>query len=88
MQLKDWRVEKGWSQGQLGAALGFGLESQWSQAERIENGKIKVDADLVAAIERLTNGMVTAADMHATRLAWLESSGRAREFTNTVSPAE
>lgn len=80
MTLKEWRIARGWSQGQLGEALGFVVDSRSSQAERIENGKIKADADLVAAIERLTDGSVLASDMHATRLAWLEANGRARDF--------
>ena len=86
MELKEWRIAKGWSQGQLGEALGFPAESRASQAERIENGKIKVDADLGEAIGRLTGGAVTPVDMQATRLAWLKAQGRDRAFP--VSPAD
>lgn len=80
MQLRDWRIRERLSQAQLGAALGFEAGSQASQVERIENGKIKVDADLIAAIETLTGGAVGAGDMNATRLAWLEANGKARAF--------
>lgn len=80
MELRDWRIGKGWSQGQLGEALGFPPDSRASQAERIENGKIKVDADLGEAICHLTGGEVTTADLQKTRLDWLKANGRARSF--------
>lgn len=81
MDLKSWREERGLSQKQVAEALGFEGRNPASQIERIENGKIKVDADLGEAIEVLTGGLVTVAALHATRLAWLKATGRARVFT-------
>ena len=35
--------------------------------------EVKADADVVAAIAEVTNGAVTAQDMHETRLDWLNA---------------
>ena len=41
---------------------------------RIESGELPTDADMVERIVALTGGAVTAADMHAVRLAWLKTN--------------
>jgi transcriptional regulator with XRE-family HTH domain len=86
MDLKTWRVGRGWTVKQMGEALGFPVGSTGSQAERIENGKIKADADLIADIKRITDGSVAEADMQATRLAYLERTGKRRSFEPSETP--
>lgn len=85
MDLKAWRVDKGWTQERLGQELGFPASSRASQAERIENGKIPADADVVAAIEAITQGAVRSDDMHHTRLTWLREKGKARDFVGRAT---
>lgn len=88
MELKAWRLGKGWSQRRMADAFGIAGANPASQIERIENGKIKAEADLIDAIERVTEGEVTAVDMQATRLAYLREAGKAREFEPAAGSPE
>ena len=72
MLLKDWRIEAGKRQGECAAALG--LDGGARSFQRIETGENKADADLVERISDLTAGIVTPADMHVVRLAWLRAN--------------
>lgn len=85
MELRDWRIAQGLSQQALGVALGITSGNPASFVERVENGKVKADADLAAALSLLTEGAVTPADLHRTRLLWLRASGRARRFGSASS---
>ncbi|MCB1424098.1 MAG: hypothetical protein KDJ69_16875 [Nitratireductor sp.] len=73
MKLDAWRQDMGWTLAQLGAALGFEGRNVGRAAQRVERGEVKADADVVAAIAEVTNGAVTAQDMHETRLDWLNA---------------
>lgn len=68
--LRDWRDKQKLSVTEVARRLGVHLTT----VARIENGETSTDADMVARIEVLTGGAVTAADMHATRLAWLRAN--------------
>lgn len=70
--LKTWRTARGKSQGECAAALG--MRGGARSFQRIETGENAADADMVERIERFTGGAVTAADMHAVRLAWLKAN--------------
>lgn len=80
--LRDWRNDQGWSATEVARRLGVHLTT----IARIENGETSTDADMVARIEALTGGLVTAADMHATRLAWLKAN-RPEKFPDTRAKA-
>lgn len=79
--LRDWRNEQGWSVTEVARRLGVHLTT----IARLESGATSTDADMVARIEVLTGGDVTAADMHATRLEWLKTN-RPEKFAS--QPAE
>jgi hypothetical protein len=70
MLIRDWRILTERSQGDCAKALA--LEGGARSFQRIETGQNKADADLVERIAAFTGGQVTAADMHAVRLAWLK----------------
>lgn len=78
MLLKSWRTLVGKSQGECAMALG--LEGGPRSFQRIETGENKADADVVERIAAVTEGSVTAADMHEVRLAWLKDN-RPEKFT-------
>lgn len=80
--LRDWRIGQGWSVTEVGRRLCVHLTT----IARIEKGETQPDADMVARIEDLTAGAVTAADMHATRLAWLRAN-RPEKFTKLMPEA-
>lgn len=65
--LRDWRIGQGLSLTEVARRIGVHLTT----LARMEQGETSTDANMVARIEVLTGGAVTAADMHATRLAWL-----------------
>jgi len=70
----DWLAE------QIGGVSGSGVR-KWLSGER------QPDADMVERIVRLTGGTVTAADMHAVRLAWLKAN-RPEKFSEIAEAAE
>jgi transcriptional regulator with XRE-family HTH domain len=59
MNLKSWRKSKGWSQAELGSRLG--LESK-GHVSRLESG-VGVTTDIAIAMDRLSEGQVTVADL-------------------------
>lgn len=71
MQLSDWRKQEGLSRTEVAERLGLNGDSWGSSVWNWETGRARPDADVVARIEDLTRGSVTATDMHETRLAWL-----------------
>lgn len=74
MQLKAWRSERVQGIAQTARALGISGINPGGTLARIENGSRQPDADMVERIVALTDGVVTAADMHAVRLAWLKAN--------------
>lgn len=85
MRLRDWRIVHGKSQGECAVALGLcgGARS----FQRIETGENKADADMVERIEALTDGAVTASEMHSVRLEWLKAN-RPDKFLSVSEAAE
>lgn len=72
MNLRDWRLTHGVTLATAASALG--LVGGARSVHRLESGENNSDADMVERIARLTDGAVTAADMHAVRLAWLKAN--------------
>lgn len=83
MQLRDWRTAAGKSQGECARLLD--MEGGARTFQRVETGANKPDADMVERIGAMTEGCVTAADMHATRLAWLKAN-RPERFATPAQP--
>lgn len=77
MSLKQWRAETGTG---LGPVAEF-CNVQISTVSRWENGEILPDADAIDRLGRFTGGLVTADDMHRTRLEWLRAN-RPDKFTD------
>ncbi|ALN73556.1 helix-turn-helix transcriptional regulator [Aureimonas sp. AU20] len=71
--LKDWREEAGLSARRVAEALGLDDASGAGTIWRWETGRSRPDADVVAKIVEISDGKVTASDMHLTRLAFLRS---------------
>lgn len=71
MQLRTWRKQQDMSVERLAELLGNRTPRT---VLRLENGENGADADMVARIEVLSDGAVTAQDMHETRLAWLRAN--------------
>lgn len=69
MRLNDWRIASGKTLGECAVLLGLSGARTY---HRYETGENRVDADLVDVIIRVTDGAVTAVDMHTTRLDWLK----------------
>lgn len=74
MLLRDWRLSKNMGFAELGRALGIEGVNPGGTLARIEAGSRQPDADMVERIIALSSGDVTAADMHAVRLAWLKDN--------------
>ena len=87
MDIKTWRTEQKLTLAALAARLQIRGPNPARNLHRVETGENRADADLVAAIERLTEGSVDAAAMNATRLAWLQAKGRARDFAPSAGEA-
>jgi len=79
MLLREWRETNGWTLARLAAELGLPGEHSAGTVQRWETGKSRPEADVIDRIEKLTEGAVTAADMHETRLAWLNNHLEAAE---------
>lgn len=81
MLLRTWREEKGFSLARAAAELGVEGRNPAQNLLRWETGESRPDADMVHRIEVRTCGAVTALDMHATRLAFLnDRAGAALEL--------
>lgn len=74
MLLTDWRTQQKLSFAEMARALGIGGINPGATLARIERGERRPDADMVERIYIFTDGAVTAADMHAVRLAWLRAN--------------
>ena len=74
MMLRDYRTGRGMGYAELARALGIIGVNPGGTLARIENGSRQPDADMVERIARFTEGAVSAADMHAVRLAWLKAN--------------
>lgn len=74
MHLSDWRKERNLSTLEVARMLGLTGDRDGSSVWNWETGRSRPDADVVHRLERLTDGAVTAADMHAVRLAWLKAN--------------
>lgn len=68
--LKSWAAGSGNSLKWLADRVGVSVSamSRWASGESLP------DADMVDRIVTLTEGAVTAEDMHAVRLAWLRAN--------------
>lgn len=71
MLLKTWRENNGWTLARLAEELDLPGAFPVGTVQRWESGKSRPEADIIAKIEKVTGGKVTASDMHETRLAWL-----------------
>ena len=78
MNLKTWRIDQTLTLDSLARELGITGVNPGRTLQRIENGESSADADLIADISKRTQGAVTAVDMQAVRLAYLEKTGRRR----------
>jgi DNA-binding transcriptional regulator YdaS (Cro superfamily) len=85
MKLIDWITAEKMSVAAAARAIGILGVNPGRTLDRIATGERQPDADMVARIERLTCGAVTAADMHATRLDWLMAN-RPEKFAD--APAQ
>jgi transcriptional regulator with XRE-family HTH domain len=68
MELRIWRQQQNLTMAICGQRIGL---RDGRSFQRYETGENQPDADMVARIIFVTDGAVTAADMYATRLAWL-----------------
>lgn len=71
--LKEWREAKGWNTQHLAKELGLDEKAGPGTVWRWETGRSRPDADVIARIEKLSEGEVTANEMHETRLSFLRS---------------
>lgn len=85
MHLLDWRKSQSLSLGDVARGLGLNGARDETSVWNWETGRSRPDADVVERITRLTSGAVSAADMHATRLAWLKANRPAR-FATLAQP--
>ena len=84
MLLRDWRSKEGYGLAALARMLGICGVNPGGTLARIETGSRQPDADMVERIAKLTDGVVTALDMHAVRLAWLKRN-RPEKFSLQVA---
>lgn len=87
MLLRDWRLQKGYGIAAAARMLGISGVNPGGTLGRIEAGCRQPDADMVERIERLTDGAVTAADMHSVRLAWLKENRPEKFCSDRVAAA-
>lgn len=80
MQLREWRLDRKLGFAETARALGIEGVNPGGTLARIEIGSRQPDADMIERIVTLTAGAVSAADMHAVRLAWLKDN-RPEKFT-------
>ena len=78
--LRDWRQGQRLSLDKVAGMLGLSGQNPARTIQRVETGESLPDADLAAALTKISDGAVTPVDLHLTRLAWLRESGRARAF--------
>lgn len=83
MELRIWRQQQNLTMAICGQRIGL---RDGRAYQRYETGENQPDADMVARIILVTGGAVTAADMHATRLAWLLAN-RPDKFDGLASPS-
>lgn len=67
MDLRTFRKSKGWTLEEAAAFAGLANESVW---RRYETGERYPRPDVMAKIEKLSSGEVTASDVLETRRAW------------------
>lgn len=87
MMLQDWIAREGLTVTAAARRLGIGGVNPGRTLDRIISGERQPDADMVARIELVTDGAVTAQDMHAVRLAWLREN-RPEKFKPAMEAAE
>lgn len=71
MHLSIWRKENNLSTFDVAKMLDLAGDRDGSSVWNWETGRSRPDADIVHRLGRITDGAVTACDMHAIRLAWL-----------------
>lgn len=81
--LKTWRQKAGLSLAETARRLGIEGANPGATYARFETGSRQPDADMMERIYQLTGGLVTPADMHAVRLAWLKAN-RPEKFADAV----
>ncbi|WP_420406938.1 hypothetical protein [Hoeflea sp.] len=74
MRLIDWITAEKLTVASAAREIGIGGVNPGRTLDRIATGERQPDADMVARIEKMTDGRVTATDMYATRLAWLKAN--------------
>ncbi len=71
MLLSEWRKLKNLSCAAIAEQIQLAGDVDASSVWNWETGRSRPDADIVQRIFSVTNGEVTATDMHTIRLAWL-----------------
>ena len=68
MQLRDWREGQGWTLDRMAREMNLPGANPAATLQRWESGVSKPSAVMTEKIKELTNGAVTAEDMHEARL--------------------
>jgi hypothetical protein len=84
MMLSIWISENGLTVAAAARRFGIGGVNPGRTLDRIMSGERQPDADMISRIIEITDGAVTAADMHATRLDWLKAN-RPERFTTEAA---
>lgn len=71
-RLRDWRASERLSLAAAADLFGLPPSGGASRVKRYEDGSSWPPAQVIEAIERATDGRVTADDIKATRLRWLQ----------------
>lgn len=74
MQFLDWIKREELSVAATARRLRIGGVNPARTLDRIVRGERAPDADMIARIVGMTDGVVTVQDMHETRLAWLREN--------------
>ncbi|MCZ4274022.1 helix-turn-helix domain-containing protein [Maritalea porphyrae] len=81
MTLKEWRSKNAITLAKLATLCGMYGVNPARDLHRYENGSRQTPVLVVEKIVKATKGMVTAQDMHETRLDWLRAN-RPNEVAN------
>jgi transcriptional regulator with XRE-family HTH domain len=73
MKLRDWRIDAQISLRELAEKLGITGANPARNVQRYEKGFATMPSELIFRLEQLTDGQVTAQDMHEVRLEWLRA---------------
>lgn len=74
MHPTEWRNSQNLTAAAAARLLGVVGVNPGGTLIRIENGERQPDADMIERLVRLSDGAVSAADMHNVRLEWLKTN--------------